>query len=92
VKYTFLGPAVTASAIFISGCVPIVLAPGAEQVKITQQPADVSACTAVGNVSPNMQKQEDARNLTVGLGGNALLVTQKSLDGVIISGVAYHCT
>jgi methyl coenzyme M reductase subunit C-like uncharacterized protein (methanogenesis marker protein 7) len=92
VKYTFLGLATTVSVIFTSGCVPVVLAPGAEQVKITQKPTDVAGCTAVGNVSPNLQKQEDARNLTVGLGGNALLVTQESLDKVIISGVAYHCT
>jgi hypothetical protein len=91
VKYIFLGPAMAASVIFVSGCVPVVLAPGAEQVKITQKPADVAGCTAVGNVSPNLQKQDDARNLTVGLGGNALLVTQESLDRVIISGIAYHC-
>jgi hypothetical protein len=91
VKYNYLRSAMAASIIFISGCIPVVLAPGAEQVKITQKPADVATCPAVGNVSPNLQKQEDARNLTVGLGGNALLVTQKSLDGVIISGVAYHC-
>ena len=91
-KYTFLGFAMAASSIFMVGCVPVtVLAPGAEQVKITHKPADVAACTAVGNVSPNYQKLEDARNLTVGLGGNALFVTQKSLDAVIISGIAYHC-
>jgi len=90
-KYIFRSLAVITSVLFIVACVPVVLAPGAEQVKTTQKPADVAACTAVGNVSPNLQKQDDVRNLTVGLGGNALLVTQKSLDGVIISGIAYHC-
>jgi hypothetical protein len=88
---TLLIPAITASVVFTAGCVPVVLAPGAEQVKITQEASDVGACTAVGNVSPDLQKQDDARNLTVGLGGNALLVTRRSLDEVIISGIAYRC-
>jgi hypothetical protein len=92
-KFTLLSSAISTVVLFIAGCVtPTVLAPGAEQVRITQKATDVATCTAVGNVSPNYQKLEDARNLTVGLGGNALLVTQHSLDAVIISGVAYHCT
>src|ERR1700733_15057635 len=33
-----------------SGCMSVALAPGADQVKTTQNPADVASCKAVGNV------------------------------------------
>ena len=73
-----------------AGCVTTALAPGAAQVKIVRSGADVAACTAVGNVVPEPQKLQDARNLTVGLGGNTLFVTSESL-GTILNGVAYRC-
>ena len=51
-KYTFLSFVMAVSFILIVGCVPVnVLAPGAEQVKITQKPAHVAACTSVGRAS-----------------------------------------
>jgi hypothetical protein len=34
----------------VSGCTTLVLAPGAEQIKVTQLAADVVGCRAVGNV------------------------------------------
>jgi hypothetical protein len=75
-----------------AGCVTTALAPGAAQVKIVRKAADVAACTAVGNVSANVQgAAEDARNLTVGLGGNTIFVTTENLTGIIYSGVAYRC-
>jgi hypothetical protein len=70
-----------------AGCATTALAPGAAQVKIVRNAADVAACTAVGNVSQG----PDPRNLTVGLGGNTLFVTAETFAGVIGSGVAYRC-
>ena len=77
-------------ATLTAGCVTTALAPGAAQVKIVRNTADVAACTAVGNVVPDARKAEDARNLTVGLGGNTIFVTTESF-GTIINGVAYRC-
>ena len=74
----------------VASCVTTTLAPGAAQVKIVTNAADVSKCTAVGNVVPDAQKLQDARNLTVGLGGNTVLVTAEAL-GNIVNGVAYRC-
>lgn len=73
-----------------ASCVTTALAPGATEVKTTRNPADVAACTAVGNVVPDRNKLEDARNLTVGLGGNTVLVTTEAF-GNIVNGVAYRC-
>jgi hypothetical protein len=73
-----------------ASCVTTALAPGAAQVKIVRNAADVAACTAVGNVVPDAQKLQDARNLTVGLGGNTIFVTSESF-GTILNGVAYRC-
>jgi hypothetical protein len=70
-----------------AGCATTVLAPGAAQVRIVRNAADVAACTAVGNVSPG----QDPRNLTVGLGGNTLFVTTENSLGAIFNGVAYRC-
>jgi hypothetical protein len=79
-----------ATATLIAACVTTTLAPGAAQVRIVRSPADVAACTAVGNVLPDAKKLEDPRNLTVGLGGNTFLVTSEAL-GTILNGVAYRC-
>jgi hypothetical protein len=73
-----------------AGCVTTTLAPGAAQVRIVRSAADVAACTAVGNVVPDYRKAQDARNLTVGLGGNTIFVTSEAL-GTIVNGVAYRC-
>jgi hypothetical protein len=82
-------PAIAAAALTV-GCVTTALAPGAAQVRIVRNAADVSACTVVGNVTPNQKMPEDLRNLTVGLGGNTLFVTTESLGG-IANGIAYRC-
>ena len=74
-----------------AGCVTTALAPGASQVKIVRNAADVAACTAVGNVLAAVQAGEDARNSTVGLGGNTLFVTTENSLGTIFNGVAYRC-
>jgi hypothetical protein len=89
-RSTLLSTAVAAIVVFVAGCVTTALAPGADQVRIIRRAADVATCTAVGNVAPDSRKLEDARNLTVGLGGNALFVTSEAF-GDIGSGVAYHC-
>ena len=78
----------------LSGCVT--LAPGADKVKMTQNPADVAGCTAVGNIKAprDAQGQVDIldadatlRNQTIGLGGNTALETSTLLS----EGVAYRC-
>jgi hypothetical protein len=81
----------------LSSCVT--LAPGADQVRITKSPGDVSSCSAVGNikVSRDAQGQVDIananaefRNQVIGLGGNTAFVTSAPL-GVPVEGVAYRC-
>jgi hypothetical protein len=62
-------------------------APGAEQVKFTSNPADVSACTAVGKISAEAMHNFDwhiAQNLAVGLGANVVLRARPDA-------VAYRC-
>jgi hypothetical protein len=69
----------------LSGC--ITPAPGADHVKITRNPTDVSACSAVGNISPDAMNNLDslvAQNIAVGLNANTVLNTGSG-------GVAYHC-
>jgi hypothetical protein len=78
----------------LSACVT--LAPGADKVRITKNPADVSACSAVGNIkAPRdadgqvdiLNADASLRNQTVGLGGNTALETSELLG----EGVAYRC-
>ena len=62
-------------------------APGAGQVKITRNPADVSACTAIGSIAADAMNDLDpvvAANRAVGLNADVVLNTG---DG----GVAYRC-
>jgi hypothetical protein len=68
-----------------AGCVTP--APGADQVIITRNPADVSACTAVGNISAEKMGNLDrhvAQNQAVGLNANVVFDTG-------YGGVAYSC-
>jgi hypothetical protein len=77
-----------ASAAALGGCITPV--PGAAQVRITTQAAEVAGCTPVGNVrvpQDEVQSEQDARNQTVGLGGNVLLNT----NVLTMNGVAYRC-
>jgi hypothetical protein len=87
-----------AIALWLTACVTP--APGADKVRITKNPSDVAACTAVGNITvptnPSTGTVDIAnaatefRNQTVGLGGNTGLVTY-GLVGAPAQGVAYRC-
>jgi hypothetical protein len=75
------------------GCVSAVaLAPGADQVKLTHNAADVASCKAVGNVTGLSDRKGTLdiepllRNRTIGLGGNTVFLTQGEFEGV-----AYRC-
>jgi len=73
-----------------NGCVSYAPAPGADRVQLIRNPADVAPCTAVGNVDWWQRGHPDVRNLTVGLGGNAIFVTSEQ-NGFVLTGVAYRC-
>ena len=67
------------------GC--ITAAPGAGQVKFTSNPTEVSACTAVGNISADEMNSFDphiAQSVAVGWSANVVLRTKAG-------GVAYRC-
>jgi hypothetical protein len=69
----------------LTGC--ITAAPGAKQVKITNNPGDVSGCTAVGNISGAAMSNLDpliAQNLAVSLNANVIFRTGAD-------GIAYRC-
>jgi hypothetical protein len=77
-----------------AGCHTLRLAPGADQVRITNKTEAVVSCKAVGNVkarsSLNSDKTDAAiRNQAVGLGGNTVLFT--GYIGRSEEGVAYNC-
>ena len=74
----------------------VTLAPGADKVRITQNPAVVSSCSAVGNIKAPRSAQgqvdildadTELRNQTIGLGGNTAFETSALLG----EGVAYRC-
>jgi hypothetical protein len=91
VKVDLVSAVAIVATTLIGGCVTTTPAPGAAQVRIVRNAADVVGCKAVGNVVVDPQKGGDARNLTVGLGGNTLFVTTEAFTGLIINGVAYSC-
>lgn len=72
------------------GCViksAVTLAPGADQMKITTNPADVSGCAPVGNIpasSINVPDPRIAKNEALGLNANTVFNTG-------YGGVAYRC-
>ena len=78
-----------------SGCVSVALAPGAEQVRTTHNPADVVSCKPVGNVDGTEGNPQPTpenvlhqiQNKTIGLGGNVVFLTTPLAN----QGVAYHC-
>ena len=88
IPQSILGVAICALA---NGCVGVSYAPapGADRVQLIRNPADVAKCTAVGNVDWQ-RGHADVRNLTVGLGGNAIFVTSEQ-NGFVLTGVAYRC-
>ena len=77
------------------GCVTVVMAPGADQVRLTSDAASVSGCTPVGNIAPLPNESASRaravfRNRVVGLGGNAGFITKRILNEPI-EGIAYRC-
>jgi hypothetical protein len=96
-KHLGHGIVVTLSGISLFGCVwpqPVPLAPGADQVRITRNAADVASCAAVGNIDSRMtgiptQIPPQMQNQAVGLGGNVVLDT--SVVGTTTTGVIYRC-
>lgn len=61
------------------------MAPGAEDVKITQNPADVARCTPAGNIDfDSMQSLYVWPNKAVGYNANVVLRT-------VGGGIAYRC-
>jgi hypothetical protein len=77
-----------------TGCNPVTLVPGADQVRLTQSPDDVANCRPSGNIDLSQvvdaRKVSVFRNQVVGLGGNAAVVTEGSLREPI-RGVVYQC-
>jgi hypothetical protein len=84
-------------ATLLPACEAVPLVPGAAEVRVTRDPADVASCAAVGNVdagcSPEGQQktfEHTIRNGTIGAGGNTVLVT-KEWQGMVCEGTAYAC-
>ena len=74
-----------------AGCVTTTLAPGAESVRLVKNQADVASCKPMGNVRRPADDNVDIRNLTVGLGGDTLFVTEDVLGSFVKAGIAYQC-
>ena len=77
------------------GCVTVALAPGADKVRLTKNPADVTTCKVVGNVkrppdTSSLDSEPSIRNQAVGLGGNTVFISQENISGPE-QGVAYQC-
>jgi hypothetical protein len=73
----------------LAACVTINAAPGADKVRITEVPADVQACKAVGNIDGTKVGGNDTlmRNEVIGDGGDTLLMTVPRAA----LGIAYRC-
>jgi hypothetical protein len=68
--------------------------PGSDKVRVTTNPGDVSACTAVGDIKvPGRAPDKDIqfRNQAVGFGANTALVTVTVFGTTPVDGVAYRC-
>jgi hypothetical protein len=73
-------------------------APGAEEIRITRDAADVAKCRAVGNIAVPKQDgvvdvvsaKTQFQNQAVGFGANTALVTEGALFAPA-AGVAYRC-
>jgi hypothetical protein len=85
------------ATVLLSACVR--LAPGADQVRITNKASDVETCKALGNIQvpKNDQGLADAasaqnqfRNQAVGLGSNVAFVTEGFVS-IPVAGIAYRC-
>jgi hypothetical protein len=95
---SFSVPAVV--TLWLTACATTTPVPGADKVRITKNPSDVTTCTAVGNIkvpiNPSTGTVDIAnaatefRNQTIGLGGNTGFVTY-GLESAPAEGVAYRC-
>lgn len=85
-------PAIVLACVAVAGCASVTLDPGADQIKITRNAADVAACASLGkvNITQPMLTDPDAQrqllNQTLSLGGDALLLASLGR-----SGAAYRC-
>jgi hypothetical protein len=78
----------------LDACVSAGAVSGSDKVHVTTNPSDVSACTAVGNITvPGgaSNKEIQFRNQAVGFGANTALVTVTVFGATPVDGVAYHC-
>jgi hypothetical protein len=85
--------AVVAFGAATAACTTVVLAPGAERVRVTTNAADVAPCKAVGSVKAPSGSTFDGeatiRNQALGLGANMIFVTRYVSGSE--EGVAYNC-
>lgn len=88
---------VIASAIPLGACVT--LAPGADEIRLTNRSADAAACKPLGNIQvpkdnqglvDGAAAQNQFRNQAVSLGSNVALVTEGLLS-IPVAGIAYQC-
>ncbi|HUD25613.1 MAG TPA: hypothetical protein VMQ45_08010 [Burkholderiaceae bacterium] len=92
-RWESLAMAVVALAL-CAGCANLVVrGPGADPVKITKNPEEVTGCKAVGNVNANAflsvgsdEYVRQMQNQAIGLEGDVVLVTTAPAVGV-----AYRC-
>jgi len=80
----------------MASCATMVPAPGATEVRLTRNPAEVAGCTPVGNINlpPREQGSYAAfnfRNRVVGYDGNTGFITVSDLASDPIDGIAYRC-
>lgn len=78
----------------LTACETIALVPGADKVRITNNPSDVANCKAVGSLPPGGAVGDEnawalVRNRTIGLGGNTAFFAPAV--GMAASGMAYAC-
>jgi len=74
-----------ALGVSVAGCMLPTLAPGAAQVKVTSEPADVKGCSAKGNVRDPNGIYAGMQNQAVGLNANVVFLTS------MYTGIAYQC-
>ena len=77
----------------ISCVVAVAPAPGADKVRVTRNASEVSTCSAVGSIRVNARgsnARTEFRNMVVGFGGNAGLVTSGPMWEPV-EGIAYRC-
>lgn len=88
-----------ACAAVLNACASITLAPGADQVHLTDKSSEVVTCKSRGNITvPKNEQglvdmavaQKQFRNQVVGLNANVGLVTE-GLMRFPSAGVAYRC-